>query len=196
MGNRFANGEQCRRRGQQVAVSRWADQRHPWNWLSRSVCKVQPPWCCLPRHGGLLTDALGGNRRRLGCPGWSRSARGGRRSRDTTPLGAMWLCTLGSPWDGPADGRRFGGTKRRHDSKICQRLAMFSTWEMLVGGGAPVSAPATCCNPWMILSSKVRAGIARYLWRNSTGPVSEMHWLLVSVLTSLKHRYKSRAGPI
>ena len=63
---------------------------------------------------------------------------------------------------------------------------MASTWEMLVGGGAPARTPATCCNPWMILSSEVGAGIARYLWQNST--VSEMHWLLVSALTSLKHQ--------
>ena len=112
--------------------------------------------------------------------------REGEAGRDIALLGAMWLCTLGSPWDGPEDGRRFGGAKRRHDSKISQRLAMASTWEMLVGGVAPVSAPATCCRPWMILSSGVGAGIARYLWRNST--VSEMHWLLVSALTSLKHQ--------
>ncbi len=32
MGNRFANGEH-RRHGGRGAVSRWADQRHPWNWL-------------------------------------------------------------------------------------------------------------------------------------------------------------------
>jgi hypothetical protein len=118
----------------------------------------------------------------------------GVAGRGTAPLGAMWLCTLRSPWDGPADGRRFGGAKRHHDSKISQRLAMASTWEMLVGGGAPVSAPATCCNPWVILSSEVGAGIARYLRRNST--VSEMHWLLVSMLMSLKHQYESRAGPM
>jgi hypothetical protein len=60
MGNWFANGEHCRRPGRRVADSRWADQRHPWNWLSRSVSKVQPAWCCLPRCGGLLTDAFGG----------------------------------------------------------------------------------------------------------------------------------------
>ena len=69
--------------------------------------------------------------------------REGEAGRDIALLGAMWLCTLGSPWDGPEDGRRFGGAKRRHDSKISRRLAMASTWEMLVGGVAPVSAPAT-----------------------------------------------------
>jgi hypothetical protein len=63
---------------------------------------------------------------------------------------------------------------------------MASTWEMLVGGVALVSTPATCCKLWMILSSVVGAGIARYLWRNST--VLEMHWLLVSALMSLKHQ--------
>ncbi len=31
----------------------------------------------------------------------------------------------------------------RHDSKMSRRLVMASTWEMLVGGAAPVRAPAT-----------------------------------------------------
>jgi hypothetical protein len=53
--------------------------------------------------------------------------REGEAGRDIALIGAMWLCTLGSPWDGPADSRRFGGAKRRHGSKIYRRVAMAST---------------------------------------------------------------------
>ena len=105
--------------------------------------------------------------------GVGRARKGdGVADRDTAPLGAMWLCTLGSPWDRRVDEWRFGGAKRHHDSKISQRLAMASNWEMLVGGGALARAPATFCNPWMILSSEVGAGIARYLWQNCRSPDS------------------------
>ncbi len=101
-------------------------------------------------------------------------------------LGESWLCTLGSPGVGQRDEQRVGGARRRHDSKMSQKLAMALTWEILVGGAAPERAPATTCNPWMILSSVEGEGTARYLWQNST--VSKISWLLVSALTSLKQR--------
>ncbi len=58
-------------------------------------------------------------------------------------LGGSWGGTLGRPGSGEYVGRKAGGMVRCHDSKISQRLAIASTWEILVGGAAPASAPAT-----------------------------------------------------
>jgi hypothetical protein len=55
-----------------------------------------------------------------------------------------------------------------------------------VGGGAPRIALATTCKPFMILLSAEGTGTERYKWQNLT--VSEMTWLLMSVLTNLKQR--------
>ncbi len=57
-------------------------------------------------------------------------------------LGASCVGTLGWPGVGVQVGRQANGAGRRHDSKISQRLAMAST-QILVGGAAPVRAPAT-----------------------------------------------------
>ncbi len=61
---------------------------------------------------------------------------------DTT-LGGSCVGTLGRPGIGIQGGWKEGGASSRHDSKMSQRLVMASTWEMLVGGAAPVIALAT-----------------------------------------------------
>jgi hypothetical protein len=58
-------------------------------------------------------------------------------------LGGSWGGTLGWPVSGECMGRKAGGAIRCHVSKISQRLVIASTWEILVRGAAPVSAPAT-----------------------------------------------------
>ncbi len=99
---------------------------------------------------------------------------------------ASGLSTLGSPGAMRRGALRWGGASSCQDSKISLRLAMASSWERLVGGLAPAIAPATTCKPWMIVSSGDCKGTVIYECLNST--VSEMTWLLVSDLTSLKHR--------
>jgi hypothetical protein len=66
---------------------------------------------------------------------------------------ASGLSTLGCPGAMRRAALRWGGARSRQDSKISRRLAIVSSWEILVGGFAPAIAPATTCNPWMILSS-------------------------------------------
>ncbi len=61
---------------------------------------------------------------------------------DTT-LGGSCVGTLGRPGIGIRVGWTTGGASNRHDSKMSRRLVMASTWEMLVGGAAPVIALAT-----------------------------------------------------
>ena len=61
---------------------------------------------------------------------------------DTT-LGGSYVGTLGRSGIGIRGGWKEGGASSRHDSKMSRRLVMASTWEMLVGGAAPVIAPAT-----------------------------------------------------
>ncbi len=51
--------------------------------------------------------------------------------------------TLGRPGIGRRGGRKDGGASSRHDSIMSRRLAMALTWEMIVGGDAPVRAQAT-----------------------------------------------------
>jgi hypothetical protein len=58
-------------------------------------------------------------------------------------LGGSWGGMLGRAGSGKHVGRKAGGPVRRHDSKMSQRLAIVSTWEILVGGAAPARAPAT-----------------------------------------------------
>jgi hypothetical protein len=61
---------------------------------------------------------------------------------DTT-LGGSCVGTLGRPGIGSRGGWKEEGASSRHDSKMSRRLVMASTWEMLVGGDAPVRALAT-----------------------------------------------------
>ncbi len=58
-------------------------------------------------------------------------------------LGGSCMGTLGRPGIGVRVGWKAGGASSCHDSKMSQRVVMASTWEMLVGGDAPVRAPAT-----------------------------------------------------
>jgi hypothetical protein len=67
---------------------------------------------------------------------------GGCGAGDTT-LGGSCVGTLGRPGIGIRGGWQEGGASSRHDSTMSRRLVMASTWEMLVGGDAPVRAPAT-----------------------------------------------------
>ena len=101
-------------------------------------------------------------------------------------LGSASSGTLGRAGEGMRARMLGGGLKRRHDSKRSRRLAMASCWVMVVGSGASLRELAMVWRPWMILSSGDGEGMARKACRNST--VSEMTWLLVSLLTSLKHR--------
>ena len=68
---------------------------------------------------------------------------GGIGGEGNTTLGGSCVGTLGCPGIGIWGGRKDGGTSSCHDSNMSQRLAMASTWEMLVDGAAPVRAPAT-----------------------------------------------------
>jgi hypothetical protein len=58
-------------------------------------------------------------------------------------LGGSWGGTLGRAGSGECVGRKADGMVRRHDSKMSQRLVIASTWEILLGGAPPASAPAT-----------------------------------------------------
>ncbi len=60
---------------------------------------------------------------------------------DTT-LGGSCEGTLGRPGIRIQGGWKEGGASSRHELKMSLRLVMASTWEMLVGGAAPVRAPA------------------------------------------------------
>jgi hypothetical protein len=68
-------------------------------------------------------------------------------------FGGSCVGTLGRPGVGVHVGWEAGGAHRRQDLQMSQRLAMASTWEILVGGAAPVGAPASTWRPWMIQSS-------------------------------------------
>ena len=70
--------------------------------------------------------------------GWSGGGGGEEATRGGSCVG-----TLGRPGIGIRVGWKDGGASRRHDSKMSLRLVMASTWEILVGGAAPVRAPAT-----------------------------------------------------
>ena len=134
---------------------------------------------------------------RRGATGNGRGDGTGRRMAEAGGMGVQaddGVATLGSALSGTlghaGEGMRArmlgGGLRRRHDSKRSRRLAMASCWVMVVGSGASLRELAMVWRPWMILSSGDGEGMARKACRNST--VSEMTWLLVSLLTSLKHR--------
>ena len=76
-------------------------------------------------------------------------------------LGGSGTSTLGRPGAGMQVNPVVGGPRRHHDSKRSCRLAMASTWEMHVGGGASLRAPDMTCRPWMILSSGMGKGMVR-----------------------------------
>ncbi len=101
-----------------------------------------------------------------------------------TTLGELRAFTLGHVGAGRWFCYRDGGASACHDSKISSSAVIALCWETLVGGGVPRIAAATSCKPCMILSSAEVTGIERYELQNLT--VSEMTWLLVLVLTSLK----------
>ncbi len=67
---------------------------------------------------------------------------GGVGGEGDTTLGGFCVGTLGRPGIGRRGGRKDGGASSCHDSNMSRRLAMALTWEMLVGGAAPVRAPA------------------------------------------------------
>ncbi len=60
-----------------------------------------------------------------------------------TTFGDSCISTLEQPGIGIQVGQQASGASRRHDSKMPQRLAMASTWDILAGGTAPVRAPVT-----------------------------------------------------
>jgi hypothetical protein len=68
---------------------------------------------------------------------------GGVGGEGDTTLGGSCVGTLDRPDIGIQGGQKDGGASSRHDLNMSRRLAMASTWEMLVGGAAPVRAPAT-----------------------------------------------------
>ncbi len=100
-------------------------------------------------------------------------------------LGRAWSGTLGMPGTGMRDCFVGDGIKRRQDSKISRRLVMASNWEIVVGGGESLRALEMTWRLWIILSSGEGDGTVRKACLNST--VSEITWLFVSLLTSLKH---------
>ena len=69
--------------------------------------------------------------------------RAGVGGEGDTTLGDSCVGTLGRPGIGIRVGWKEGGASSRHDSKMSRRVVMALTWEMLVGGDAPVRAPAT-----------------------------------------------------
>ncbi len=84
-------------------------------------------------------DGLGGGLQE----GTGESGRLGVGSNREITLGGSCGCTLGRPGIGVRVGRQASGARRCQDSKMSQRLAIMSTWEILVGGAAPARAPAT-----------------------------------------------------
>ena len=95
-------------------------------WTGVGDSNVEPAELGGGLHSGLVTS------------GWA----GVNGDGDTT-LGGSCVGTLGRPGIGIRGGWKEGGASNRHDSKMSRRLVMASTWEMLVGGDAPVRAPAT-----------------------------------------------------
>jgi hypothetical protein len=95
-------------------------------WTGEGGRKVEP-------------DGLGG-----GHQDWLDTIRqAGVGGEGDTTLGGSCVGTLGRPGIGIQGGWKEGGASSRHDAKMSRRLVMASTWEMLVGGDAPVRAPAT-----------------------------------------------------
>jgi hypothetical protein len=128
-----------------------------------------------------------------GCSADAGGGGGNKAGKGLAPTLGVWItdvggssgaATLGRMGAGPQLVPARGGPRRCHNSKRSLRLVRASSWEMVVSGGASVSALATACNPWAILSSADGAEMVQYTFLNST--MSEMTWLLVSILTSLK----------
>ena len=95
-------------------------------WTGEGDRKVEP-------------DGLGG-----GLQDWLDTiGRAGVGGEGDTTLGGSCVGTLGRPGIGIRGGWKDEGASRRRDLKMSQRLVMALTWEMIVGGNAPVSAPAT-----------------------------------------------------
>jgi hypothetical protein len=63
-------------------------------------------------------------------------------SKGVATLGSFWLGTLGRPGDGMQAWLVGCGPRSRHDSKRSCRLAMASTWVMVLGGGASLNLKA------------------------------------------------------
>jgi len=95
-------------------------------WTGEGDRKVEP-------------DGLGGGLQ----DGLDTIGRAGVGGEGATTLGGSCVGTLGRPGIGIRGGWKEGGTSSCHDSKMSRRLVMTLTWEMLVGGDAPVSALAT-----------------------------------------------------
>ena len=87
-----------------------------------------------------------------------------------------------------------GVPKFFRDSNKLLRLSMAWICAILVGSGASVSTFVKTYKPLMILSLAEGVGMVWYACRNST--VSNITWLLVSLLSNLKHLYESSAGPM
>ncbi len=75
--------------------------------------------------------------------GTSDRGRPGVGSNGELSLGGSWGGTPGRAGSGERMGRKASGARRRHDSKISQRLAITSIWKIIVGGAAPARALAT-----------------------------------------------------
>ena len=97
-------------------------------WTGVGERNVEPAGLGGGLNGGLTTI------------GWASV---GGEGDTNTPLGGSCVGTLGRPGIGIRGGWKEGGASSHHDSKMSRRLVMASTWEMLVGGDAPVRAPAT-----------------------------------------------------
>ncbi len=69
--------------------------------------------------------------------------RAGVDGEGDTTLGGSCVGTRGRPGIEIRVGWKEGGASSRHDSKMSRRVVMASTWEMLVGGDAPMRALAT-----------------------------------------------------
>ncbi len=99
-----------------------------WNgdWTGEGDRNVEP--ACL---GGGLQDGL------------DTIGRAGVGGEGNTTLRGSCVGTLGPPGIGIRGGWKEVGPSSHHDLKMSRRLVMASTWEVLVGGDAPVRAPAT-----------------------------------------------------
>jgi hypothetical protein len=99
-----------------------------WNdaWTGVGDRNEEPAGLGSGRHGWLATN-------------WWAGVDG---DGDTT-LGGSGVGTLEWPGIGIRGGWKEGGASSHHDSKLSRRLVMALTWEMLVGGDAPVRAPVT-----------------------------------------------------
>ncbi len=95
-------------------------------WTGEGERQVEPDGLGGGLHAGLATI-------------W----RAGVGGEGNTTLGGSCVGTLGRPGIGIRGGWKAGGARSPHDSKMSRRLVMASTWERLVGGAAPVIAPAT-----------------------------------------------------